>query len=163
LKSTNFGTKCHRMDFAGQLLWVVNIADENATDLERELSHSSATSSIPLCERQRLSRYHSLNDRYLGVVSFLLKRAVIREYLAVDSDDGIDILITSEVYNTIVFLSLRRSYACSYQKKPYATYHCESLGTWNFNVSHHGPYVCAASIKDRLVRYVAGTALLCSS
>jgi phosphopantetheinyl transferase len=84
----------------GHLLWVVNVAVEGKADLDHELK--SPTSSLSLSERQRLSKYFNMDDRYRGLVSCLLQRAVTREYLGVRTHDGINIMRTPEVSDAVL-------------------------------------------------------------
>jgi len=77
-------------------------------------------------ERDKVERFRQVDDRRRSFLSIQLQRFLIRQYLSSRSDNTYEIRRTAE-------------------NKPYALSTTRSIGTWNYNVSHHGKYVAISS------------------
>lgn len=84
-------------------------------------------------DRQRVSRFRLEKDRLHSLVSILLQRRLIRSTFNVE-DSQYSILRTSE----------NKPYLCLGDRNG-------DRGSWNFNVSHHGHFVCICSHPTALI------------
>ena len=82
-------------------------------------------------EREKALRFYYVEDQKRSVISTMLQRAKIREAFQLE-EGGYEIRRTSE-------------------NKPYVVSHCRQIDSWNYNVSHHGKYVCIASHDSFLI------------
>jgi 4'-phosphopantetheinyl transferase len=83
-------------------------------------------------EREKIMKYRLDQDRKRSLFSTLLQRKTIRDKLLCDDDD----------------FEIRRTT----EAKPFPVSKNREVGNWNYNVSHHGPYVGIVSHED----YITG-------
>jgi len=76
-------------------------------------------------EKRKVLGYHFTDDQRRSVLSILLQRALVSGTFGMTHTE---------------YCILRTA-----QNKPYVVSGLIDLGSWNFNVSHHGQYVCIAS------------------
>jgi len=113
-----------------EVLWACDLRDlsveEGGEDWERLLS------VLTEAERDKVMRFRQWDDQKRAFLSIQLQRCLIRTFTGLVSDDMYGILRTRE-------------------NKPYAVCDNLSLGTWNYNVSHHGNYVAIASHAKNII------------
>jgi 4'-phosphopantetheinyl transferase len=83
-------------------------------------------------ERDKVTRFRLFSDRKRAFLSVQMQRCVIRSFTGLSSDDLYEIRRTQE-------------------NKPYPLCEHTALGTWNYNVSHHGNYVVIASHPKKII------------
>ncbi|KAJ1442887.1 hypothetical protein B484DRAFT_389829 [Ochromonadaceae sp. CCMP2298] len=109
-------------------IWVVNIDSIESVD-----DSAPAIMALTAEERTRVKRFMFADDQKRALLSILLQRAMVQAHFGVGRED----------------YELRRSK----EGKPYLYPLHPTLtpGTWNFNVSHHGKYVCIAAHSHLLI------------
>jgi len=75
-------------------------------------------------DRAKILKFRFEDDRKRALLSVLMQRALIREYLGLEDDSGYEVVRTTE-------------------GKPFARSLSSSrpVGSWNYNLSHHGNFV----------------------
>ena len=84
---------------------------------------------LPDADQAKVTKYRSLKDQKLSLISALIQRAKIRETFTCSNED---------------FTIKRTSH-----NKPFATSENVPILQWNYNVSHHGSYVTILSDHSR--------------
>jgi hypothetical protein len=136
--------------------WFATIDDVESVDEDSELIRSLLPE-----EKQKVKRFRFPDDQKRALLSILLQRALIRETFHV-TDKDYDLVRSREVsFNHmktfLIAVSLTTICAGTFsrclQGKPFAKSRHPDLdfGTWNFNVSHHGKYVCIVAHPHLLV------------
>eukprot|EP01041_Mallomonas_annulata_P011637 gene11637-24368_t len=103
-------------------MWCIPI---DVVDVANTREWQILLSCVPIEERKKIASFRFDDDRKRAIFSALLQRSLIRKYFNID-DSQYEILRTKE-------------------NKPYMTSKEFQIGRWNYNVSHHGKYVCIAS------------------
>jgi 4'-phosphopantetheinyl transferase len=83
-------------------------------------------------EREKVTRFRLFSDQKRAFLSVQMQRCLIRSFTGLSSDDLYEIRRTQE-------------------NKPYPLSEHTALGTWNYNVSHHGNYVAIASHPKKII------------
>lgn len=125
------------------LLWHVNIKDISSTCAFNQLMQS-----LNLYERQKVMKFHFPDDRKRALLSILLQRKMICQRFELE-DFEYQISRTAEVSVLYCYIDLTLWWFG--QNKPFVKLSQKVTGTWNYNVSHHGDYVCIASHSNLLV------------
>ena len=111
----------------GVFIWYTDI---NKLDDMNAASTKYLLDLLSQREKEKVMKFHFDDDKKRSLLSIYLQKALVRYFLQFD-DDNFVIERTAE-------------------NKPYAK--CEKeLGSWNYNVSHHGNYVCIASHPSLIV------------
>ena len=115
----------------GNYLWYCTIEDVPCTQSAEWALFLSFVSDE---ERTKIIRFLRDDDRKRALVSILLQKALIRYHLSANNDSGFCIRRTPE-------------------NKPYMLLFpsAQPLGSWNYNLSHHGLFVGIASHAQSLV------------
>lgn len=81
-------------------------------------------------EKEKVMKFYFDDDKKRSLLSVYLQKALVRHFLKIDSNS---------------FVIERTA-----ENKPYAKGE-QDIGSWNYNVSHHGNYVCIASHPSLIV------------
>ena len=81
-------------------------------------------------EREKVTKFYFDDDKKRSLLSVYLQKALVRHFLKIDEDN---------------FVIERTA-----ENKPYARGE-QDMGAWNYNVSHHGKYVCIVSHPSLIV------------
>lgn len=118
----------------GVLIWYTDI---NQFRDEDDQVWKASLKSLSTAEQAKVLKFAFFDDRKRCLLSTFLQKSLIRTHLQCARDDEFKIERTRE-------------------NKPYATSPKKALGSWNYNVSHHGNYVCIASHS----KYIVGVDLV---
>lgn len=111
----------------GVFIWYTDI---NKLDNMNSTSTKFLLDLLSQKEKEKVMKFHFDDDKKRSLLSVYLQKALVRYFLQLD-DNNFVIERTTE-------------------NKPYAR--CEKeLGSWNYNVSHHGNYVCIVSHPSLIV------------
>lgn len=114
----------------GTYLWYVDI---NTIPEQNSKQWKYLLSLLKIDEITKVLKYHYFDDQKRSLLSYMLQKDAIRNYSGINVDDQIHIMRSLE-------------------NKPYACVEGKSLGAWNYNVSHHGDFVCLVSHSQLLVK-----------
>ena len=112
-----------------EVLWSCDIRELPAAE---GAEWSEMLNILTDAEREKVSRFRFFSDRKRAFLSVQMQRCVIRSFTGLSSDDLYEIRRTQE-------------------NKPYPLCKHKALGTWNYNVSHHGNYVAIASHPKKII------------
>lgn len=123
---------------SGIFLWCVNVFDISELDVitQMNLLDSSTQRKLRLPSR--------FEDRRRALVSHLLQRRAAK---AMVGETSFSILRTNKVSSAFWTTQVA---SVGVQNKPFIVSDVD-LGTWNFNVSHHGNFVCLIADSENLV------------
>jgi phosphopantetheinyl transferase len=113
----------------GTVIWYASIQDRALTSNEY-FQHVVSQLSVP--EQSNVKRFIFEPDQKRGLLSILLQRALIHKEFDFANKYDFEIRKTKE-------------------NKPYLVSTKKHIGHWNYNVSHHGDFVCIAADHDSLV------------
>ena len=85
---------------------------------------------LSIKEKEKVMKFYFDDDKKRSLLSVYLQKALVRHFLKIDNDN---------------FIIERTA-----ENKPYAKGEQE-FGSWNYNVSHHGNYVCIVSHPSLIV------------
>lgn len=108
--------------------WTIHLNELSLPETKWDYILKSILTVEEMC---KVLKFHFIDDRRRSALSILLQRTLIRETFSISDSE----------------YSIQRTA----QNKPYAVSSKVELGLWNFNVSHHGQYVCIASHSRFLV------------
>jgi 4'-phosphopantetheinyl transferase len=101
-------------------------------ELDDDLTFRSLLSRLSAAEQQQIAKFVFSIDQKRAFLSLVLQHAIVMQEFPFSSKRDYQLLRTKE-------------------NKPFLSSDKIDVGFWNYNVSHHGNYVCIAASKEFLI------------
>jgi hypothetical protein len=115
-------------NYGGFYIWYASIEDIEVGSASWGLCLSQLSEQ----DKSKVLSFLFKEDKKRSLLSILLQHTLVRHHLGITEDD----------------YKIERTP----ENKPYASPHKKRIDSWNYNVSHHGKFVCIASHSSFLVR-----------